>query len=303
MKLTINLATRNRPEALRRTLDMTLANIREPDTTLMVSCDEDDAAGIAVAEQYKDGVMVSIKPREDSLGAKYNRALTAAPADIYLAMVDYAPHVTPGFDTKICEAASLFPDGIGVVYNHMANLSFPVINAVTHGLAKQMGFIYPPYFPYWFVDHWLDDIARMIGRIAVADVTVDTTHRPGTMDRREPGFWSLLFDAGVVIRRECARNIIESAEFQEPAWRKKMLLGSLNLVEERSLMVNQYVRATASQMGPGPAPDERYARIKAAGAELLSVWAGIFHLTHPDPGVRKLWSELAALRQDKRDAA
>lgn len=271
MRLTINLATRGRPEILSDTITKTLANIRSPDTRLLVSCDHDDPESIEVADKLTDErVIVSVKEREDSLGAKYNRALTFAPADVYLAMVDYAPHLTPGFDKRICDAAALFPDGIGVVYDHMANLSFPTINAVTHGLAERMGGMYPPWFPYWFIDHWLDDIAKMIGRIAAVDLKVDTSKRPGTMDRREPDFWCSLFDAGTLVRRKCATDIILSPDFQEPTWRKNMLLSALHLHEERSLILNQHVRQ--SNLGDGPPADERYNRIKARAVELMRSW-------------------------------
>ena len=187
-------------------------------------------------------------------------------------MADYAPHVTPGFDTKILEAAAMFPDNIGVVYNHMANLSFPQINGVTHGLVKKMGYFYPPYFPYWFVDHWIDDIVKLIGRISVADVWLDVSQRPGTHDRRDVAWWATFFDAGVVHRRNLARSIIESDDFLEPEWRKKLLLGNHHiLIEERSKMTNDSARQTQWHKAP-EAVDERYKRIKAVAQGLLREW-------------------------------
>lgn len=270
MRLSINLATRNRPELLIRTIGRTIANIREPGTVLMVSVDDDDHGTIEALSHVKhDRLIVSVGPREDSLGEKYNRVVSERPADVYLAMVDYAPHVTPGFDSRIMDAASIFPDRIGVVYNHMANLSFPQINAVTHRLAELMGGIYPKWFPYWFVDHWLDDVARIIDRVAFADVLIDTDHRPGTMERREPAFWASLFDALSLERRALAHSIIRSDEFQEPAWRKKLLLSHHPMVEERTLMVNQQCRAVRDAGDP---VDERYERIRTAGlAKMMQV--------------------------------
>lgn len=274
MTLSIILAARGRPELLRRTIAVTTANIREPDTKFIIALDDDDHDTIAAARFFEPLVPylhVSVEPREDTLGAKFNRVLTAAPADTYLAMVDYAPHVTVGFDTRINEAAALFPDGIGVVYNHMANLSFPQINAVTRGLVERMGYLYPPYFPYWFIDHWLDDIARLIGRIAVADVWIDTSQRPGTMDRRDVAFWATFYDAGMAHRRRIARDIIRSDDFLEPEWRKKLLLTHHPLIEERSTGINDSARAIQWPVPP-EAPDERYLRAKAAARALLREW-------------------------------
>ena len=272
--LSLILAARKRPELLRYTVEATLPNIHETDTKLVIAVDDDDPETVAVAREFegREHIIVSERPREDSYGGKYNRVLEIAPADVYVSMADYGPYVTPGFDTKINEAAALFPDNIGVVFNHMANLSFSQIYGVTHGLAIKMGYYYPPYFPYWFVDHWVDDIARMIGRIAVADIVMDGSKRPGTHDRREVAWWATFFDAGVLHRRNLARSIIQSDDFIEPEWRKKLLLsGHHILIEERSKMVNDSARAI--QFGKPPeAIDDRYRRIKAVAQGLLREW-------------------------------
>jgi hypothetical protein len=86
--------------------------------------------------------------------------------------------------------------------------------------------IYPEIFPYWFVDHWLDDVARMIGRISYAEVAVKMDAKPPTQGMREPAFWAYLFDATTEERREIARKIIDSPDFQETEWRKKLLRSS-----------------------------------------------------------------------------
>lgn len=275
MTLSILLTARSRPELLRWTVETTVPNIAESGTRLIIAVDDDDTPetiGMARAlEGEYAAVQSSVLPREDTLGAKVNRVLTVAPADVYLHMVDYRPHLTPSFDTKILEAASLFPDGIGVVYSHMANLSFPEINAVTAGLVKRMGYFYPPYFPYWFVDHWLDDIARLIGRIAVADVLTDGSRRPGTGDRRDTAWWATFYDAGVIHRRKMAHAIINSDEFQEPQWRKDLLLRHHPLIEERSKMVNDSARAIHWPIPPEK-PDDRYRRAKSAAQTLLREW-------------------------------
>lgn len=285
--LSILLTVRSRPELLRWTVDTTVPNIREPDTRLVISADDDDtpdtvAAARDLARKYPC-VEVSLAPRECGLGEKVNRVLTVAPADVYLHMVDYRPHITPGFDTKIIEAANLFPDNIGVVYNHMANLSFPEINAVTHGLVRKMGYFYPPYFPYWFVDHWLDDIAKIIGRIAVADVQTDGSRRPGTHDRRDVSWWATFYDAAVVHRRKMAHSIINSDDFLEPEWRKQLLLRHHPLIEERSKMVNDSARSTRWQIPPEQ-PDARYRRAKSLAQAVLREWIPELEIEHQKAG-------------------
>lgn len=257
MHLTIALATRGRPELLRQTLNKTLRNIHQRTTKLVVLSDYDDET---MARFGVDDLRVSVsrEVREDSLGEKFNRAIKIAPADVYTYMVDYAPHVTPGFDTKILEAAKLFPDGIGCVYGHMANMSFPYMQAVTQKWVDLAGGMFPGYFPYWFVDHWLDDLARMTDRYAACDVQVDVSARPGTQEHREPGFWGTFYDAMRSERHDQANRIIDAMD--EPEWRKAVLRSRFHLIDERSMMINSICRAMPAT---DPTTDARYERIKA----------------------------------------
>jgi len=282
MKLTVIFQTRNRPELLCNTVNESLANVRHPETTLMVAADEDDVATIRKLEEvskiWDARVHISIKPREDTRGEKYDRALTECPADIYLPAVDYAPILTPGFDAKIIEAASLFPDGIGCVYTPMANHSFPQLQGITQGLVDKLGYIYPPWFPFWFIDHWMDDLAKLIDRISFADIHIDcSTFRPqNTIGLRDLHFWCALFDAGRLHRRKQALDIIESSDFKEPYWRKEILLRRHPLVEYCSFGINLWVRSDAERIeklrGEQDPPDERYLRIKARATKLLLEW-------------------------------
>jgi hypothetical protein len=100
VKLTINIATRGRPELLRMTVERTLPNMKLASTTLMISADSDDQATIDSFRDYPrdERVTFCVGEREDSRGEKYDRALTERPADVYLPAVDCAPILTPGFD-------------------------------------------------------------------------------------------------------------------------------------------------------------------------------------------------------------
>jgi hypothetical protein len=259
MKLTIALATRGRPELLRETIARTLPNVAEQGTTIAVLFDEDDKASAGFLPNIiSRHVRYIVAPREDSFGEKFNRAIKIAPADVYMAMGDYVPCVTPGFDTKVLEAASLFPDGIGVVTNHLANLSFPQMQAVTAKWADITGGLYPGWFPYWFVDHWLDDLAKMTDRYAACDIQFDASKRPGTQDHREPAFWATVYDAMRYERHEQAERIL--AAIDEPEWRKQVMRSRFHLVDERSVMINTHVRGMEAK---DTSTDERYERIKA----------------------------------------
>jgi hypothetical protein len=283
MLLTINLVTRGRPERLLDTVRRTLPLLTEPQTRFVISIDEDDTPTQDIQEHLMldERVIIDSRPREDALGAKWDRAL-GYPADVYFPMADYTPYVTPAFDSKILDAAALFPDNIGVVYTHMANWSFPRSQGATHGLVQKLGFMYPPYFPYWFVDHWLHDIALLIDRISFADIQVDAGIKLGTQELREVAWWATFFDSQRLVRRRQAREIIDSPEFIEPEWRKEILRRHYPLVEYKSQAINDYCRA---QRWPATTPGgARYDRLKEKAARMMQ-------------------AEHAALEQELRSAA
>lgn len=268
--LTIAIPTRARPDRLRWTVERTLAHVAHPNTRMLIAIDDDDGDTLTGIKAWGPDprVLFSIRPREDTIAAKWNRPLTEAPADVYMQMVDYAAYVTPGFDAKILAAASAFPDGLGVVYDHMANLSFPCCQAVTAKLAAKLGHFYPEHFPYWFVDHWLDDIARMIGRFAHVDIEREVPSKPATMEMREPAFWATVYDALRALRHAAALTIIDSEDFLEPAWRKELLKRNFPLHDERSTIINNIVRRQipATRFDT----DARYQRIRDKAIDTLA---------------------------------
>jgi len=242
--LTIGLVTRGRPDLLRQTVDATVANIRG-DTQLIVLADSDD---------------------ESMWGWKHDVAKInlSQESDVFMGMVDHSPIRTAGFDTKIHEALTAFPDGIGAACDHMSCLAFPHYNIATAGWVKAVGYFYPTHFPYWFVDHWFDDVQRMTGRYVHVDIHVDSSARPGTQDQREPGLWASLYDALYQEREAAAERLL--AVMDEPEWRKDMLRRNYVLTHERSRIINNMVRSVE---GACQTQDDRYKRIRRAGEQKL----------------------------------
>lgn len=272
-RLIISLATRGRPQQVVDTIARSTPNLALPNTMLMVQVDDDDVATIDALNRAKldERVRVNVKPREDTIAAKWNRAL-AEPADLYLVAADDDPYVSAGYDAKLLEAAALFPDGIGMVYGRMANASFSGVVAPTRGLCDKLGHIFPEFFPYWFVDHWTDDLARLIGRLAFADVHTDQSRAGKTQEMREPGWWATFFDASYLMRRRIARGIIDSADFQESEWRKEMMRQHSPLIEFRSRWINDNVRAQSKQFEAWSGlstKDARYQRVRHAAVAMI----------------------------------
>jgi hypothetical protein len=277
MKLIINLVTRGRPEVLARTIESTIANITLPETVLMVSVDEDDEATRAKLKWFAaPHVLVSVYPREDTLGEKYNRALVH-PCDLICNLSDYTAFAAKGFDEQICQAAQTFPDGYGFVVNHLRNASFPDIFAMTRKLADKLTYYFPPLFPYWFSDHWVYDIAKLIDREHVIDcpVAYDKQGKPPTQNIRELAWWATFFDAGYLHRRMAAHAIVDGEDFEEAPWRKTVIKSKYPHIEWRSRWINEQCRAQARDMewnssnGGTIPPDERYIRAKIKAMNLV----------------------------------
>jgi hypothetical protein len=278
-KLVISLATRGRPDRLLDTVKRSVANLVCDLTELMIQVDEDDHATVDAHHDIlkavgDDRVWVDIRSREDTIAEKWNRA-AEVPADLYLVAADDDPYITPRYDEKLLEAAELFDDGIGMVYGHMANASFSGVVAPTRKLVEKMGGIFPTYFPYWFVDHWTDDIARIIGRISFADVRTDQSNPGKTQEMREPGWWGTFFDAGYMVRRNIARGIIECPDFHESCNTKTRLINQAPLIEFRSKWINQHLRDNDRawrQWSGLTEQDPRYLRVKQRAISLLDEW-------------------------------
>jgi hypothetical protein len=200
--------------------------------------------------------------------------LAEAPADIYMVLVDFVSILTRGFDEMIVEAASVFRDGYAVLNGPLANLSFPSVQAVTHKFADAAGGIYPTYWPFWFIDHWLDDLGRMIGRMGFAPVNVDPSRRPGkTHELRDLPLWTRIYDLTAPERHQQACNIMAQPDFEASDWMKEALAQYWPQIDLRSRAINALVLAGEDHIAAargGVEPDERYLRIKANGEALLA---------------------------------
>jgi hypothetical protein len=273
VNLVITLASRGRPEQLLGTIRQSIVNWRSSSTRMIVQVDADDGETMRALNRASlpNAVTVNVQPREDTIAEKWNRAMSV-PADVYLVAADDDPYITPGYDEKILQAAWKFPDSIGMVYGHPANASFSCMVAPTAKLVEKMGYIQPPLFPYWFVDHWTDDLARIIGRISFADVRTDQSRAGKTQEMREPGWWATFFDAAYLMRRKQAHDIINAKDFKSPAWLKHLLLAHHPMIEYRSRWINENVRRESKQLEGWSGlhtADDRYQRIRARAVAMV----------------------------------
>lgn len=278
--LTLIIATRERPERLVKMLDQTAPNIKRGDTKVLICVDDDDKETIAalgkVIEKDDPNIVVSVKPREDTRGEKYDRALTEAPNFLYVPAHDSCPCLTPGFDEILIKKAKLFPDGIGVVHSPMIHKGTfpPAWQGMTAKWVEKVGYIYNPDYPFWFIDHEVHDLARMVGRYFLANIHIEPDHPGKTIRLHDLLFWCGYYDLMALERRAKARAIIDSPDFLTPDWQKADLRENYLKFENEGRRINNSVRKDAADIearrGLGTPTDEGYLRAKARAEQKLS---------------------------------
>jgi len=166
-------------------------------------------------------------------------------------------------------AADALPALLATLDQPLLLICFPVPRpsqmkmAELKGELEKLGYILPEYFPYWFCDHWIDDLGHMTGRIVYTDVRSDQRKVGVTQELREPGWWGTWFDAAVQMRRQEAMGLID--HISEDVLHKAMLRTKHIWVEYRSKWINDNVRAQArglESMAQNSLKDERYLRVK-----------------------------------------
>lgn len=224
---------------------------------------------------------LSVEPREDTLGAKYNRCAAVLPnADIYLLWADDMVITTNGFDKIIEDAAAQFTDGIGMVFfGKIEGVMQPGI-AVTRKMVELMGELCDPSYAFWFQDTRLIEIGRMTDRVIDLGNTIEvkclTELKGNSRGVRDIAFWGQYFDATRPKRRAIAERIIEAGADQP--YRKTQLRKRMNAWDEIFRQANskcsdpvQAKQLEAHYAFDAPA-DERYLRVKAkAEAELAKM--------------------------------
>ena len=260
----------------------TLAMAKLPDTRIVVALDSDDPSAKDVPERLakiSDKIITSIADREDSLGAKYNRAAAVYDADIYVMLTDDEQIATPDWDQKLAEAASWFPDGIFCIwFGSPPSPSWqPAGFAVSKKMVEMMGFFLNPHHPFWWHDTTLSEITQFCGRAVQVDVQMSYPYGLGkTRGLRDISYWATFFDMLRPKRWEIAQRIIDSPENLDPIYRKVQLKQQVNQLAQQFQQSNASLRdplqARQFELNQGyDAPlDERYTRIYAASQKVLA---------------------------------
>lgn len=275
MTVSLCIASRGRPELLVQAVWDALDKTERSDTKIVVALDSDDPKGSPHGMPEDPRIIISIGEREDSLGAKYNRCASIAPADLYVLWSDDIKFKEHGWDEQLFKAEQSFQDNIGVVYfGSLPNVFQPGM-AVTHKFMEAVGFFCPPYFPYWWHDTWIDEVGSLSGRIIHAYINVAVLQDLKGKSRgvREIEFWAKFFDETRQMRVDAALKIISQSTDHD--WRKQQLKDQMSNVikalEYRNSALRDplHAKRLESYYSFDAPADERYLRIKAQAKMIL----------------------------------
>ena len=179
--------------------------------------------------------------------------------------------------TILTDAAALYPDKCGTIYFGTREGSpLPIGWAVTHKMVEKIGYFAVPYFPYWYHDTWLDEIARMTGRNFYADVNVTFPNGQGkTRGLRDVAFWATFFDLTRPLRKAIADKILRDPDLIQPNWHRMQLLQTIDAMcsqlEQRNANLRDPLQAKnwETQVGFDNDPTPAYLRIKDAAQAML----------------------------------
>lgn len=264
MTVALCIPTRGRPQLLSEAVSKAISASKLPDTRVVIGYDEDDSVRLPINDAK---VIASIAPREDSVGAKYNRLFRLHPADIYVQGVDDLT-MADGWDESLV-AANRFKDGIGIIYfgsNAQTSGSLPGSFALTHKFLELIGG-FPEQFPFWWYDTWVNEIGVMTGCITFAPIDVHLIDGRGkTRGCRDIAFWQHLFDELRPSRIVTAGKIINTID--ESDQKKALLYYQIGAASKALHQMGSHSRdpiqaklLEAHQGYDAPA-DDRYKRIK-----------------------------------------
>lgn len=262
--ISVLVPERGRPEELERLV----ASLGQHERVeVLVQVDDDDPAWMS----RSSSVAVLRRPRPPTLGEKLNQLAAEAQGDILLFLANDLAMTTLDWPAKVREAVAKLPNGIGIAYmrdpTHPGHTSYW---AMTRRMYDTVGFFSAPYFPYWFVDTWWDEVGILTGIKVEIDAEVASPDgRGGTLSGRpDLGFWCRFFEDTRPMRFRDAFLLLKAAHGDDYLPAAEETQQRLRACAERTAHMHtaafqQRWGSDAVDMPPG------YAETKALAEQLL----------------------------------
>ena len=210
--ISVLIPSRGRPDKLARCIASLGCH---PNVEIIVGLDTDDATSPEAARALRGqfGIEPMVGPRAKTLGALVND-LAARSAGKYLFFLgDDNVLGSPDWPARILRAARALPRRYGVLYPrcmlHPGFATLPIISRATY---RTLGYYMVPYFPFWFIDTWWDEIGELMG--AKIEVDLDALQVDGKGETHgliDLKFWADFFEATRPMRIKDATTLAREA--------------------------------------------------------------------------------------------
>jgi len=172
--ISVLVPSRGRPQIFARMCASLIKTAHNP-VEIMVGLDRDDPKCGNYPLPYSAKALVDEEDGLMALSSWFNFLAAASTGDVLMLANDDLVFRTPGWDTRIYEA--LPSDGIGVLYPddlYEHRCTFPLMSRKHY---ETLGYIAPPTLAHWYIDPWIADVAKRVGRLIYLDgVIVEHMH-------------------------------------------------------------------------------------------------------------------------------
>jgi hypothetical protein len=169
-----------------------------------------------------------IGPRTNELGKTLDTLWHASPktSEVYVTAVDDIRFSTQGWDEIVRAAFAEFSDGVLLGFPHDPGNSLAVTYPVFGWRwLETLNCLYIGYFPFWYDDRWVEEIARMAGRLKKLDITFSPqgNEKGLTKRMRNLPFWARFMQLTLPDRVELATKLVNVMHPNNDAGRKAAL--------------------------------------------------------------------------------
>ncbi len=180
--ITILCPTRGRPDQLRKvaaSLD-DMSNEKSL-VDLCVMVDDDDEATLTLVnsdwtKQFGIQISIYVSKRPTTLAEGLNDLWkNSSNGGIYAHFTDDYTMLTPGWDSRLRYIYDNGPDDrlmVSKIRDATRNPEEFVLWAKSAEWINAVGRFVPGYFPFWFTDAWIDEVAKLVGRMVDSGISM-----------------------------------------------------------------------------------------------------------------------------------
>lgn len=172
--------TRYRPDGFAAMVESAYMTVEDADRVQVVAYIDDDDPRLGDYRNTDHQLVVALVVGERcTLSDAWNRAAAVAGGDVLMLCADDLRFRSLAWDALVADTAATFPDGIALMYGRdgHADERMATHPFVTSRWVDTVGRFTAPYFAADYVDLWLHDVAKRIGRaVYLPEVLVEHMH-------------------------------------------------------------------------------------------------------------------------------